>query len=154
MASFFDFTKPHLAYYSVPAAFLVTLTPHVYASLKAGKNFDTAFPRKTVEKSANDASLDKKTVLRIQRGEAAMTNGFESLGAYAGGVAAAAAAGVPAKTLNYLSAAYLASRLVYNAIYVFLQDNRKWAPVRSVVWDVGVGIIATLWVKAGNRAVA
>lgn len=71
---------------------------------------------------------------------------------YAGGIAAAAAAGVPAETLSYLSAGYLASRVVFNAVYVFLQDNRKMAPLRSIAWNVSVGFIAALWVKAGNRA--
>lgn len=73
---------------------------------------------------------------------------------YAGGIAAAGAAGVPAQTLNYLGVGYVASRVVYNVVYVFLQDNRKFAPVRSVVWNVGLGIIVTLWIKAGNVAAA
>lgn len=83
-----------------------------------------------------------------------MANGFETLGMYAGGIAAAAGAGVPAETLSYLSAGYLASRVAYNALYVFFQDNKKLAPFRSVVWNVGVALIATLWLKAGNRAAA
>lgn len=73
---------------------------------------------------------------------------------YASGIAAAAAAGVPSRTLNYLGAGYLASRAVYNTVYIFLQDNRKLAPLRSVVWNVSVGVIITLWVKAGNKAAA
>lgn len=73
---------------------------------------------------------------------------------YAGGIAAAAAAGVPAATLNSLAGVYLASRAAYNVVYVFLQDNRRFAPVRSLVWNVGLGIIVALWVKAGNRATA
>lgn len=83
-----------------------------------------------------------------------MANGFESIGMYAGGIAAAAAAGVPAETLSYLSALFLTSRVVYNIVYIFLQDNRKAAPLRTIVYNVGVGAIITLWVKAGNRAAA
>lgn len=46
------------------------------------------------------------------------------------------------------------SRVAYNIIYVFLQDNRKFAPVRSLTWTASVGIIFTLWIKAGNAAAA
>lgn len=76
------------------------------------------------------------------------------MGLYAGGIAAAVAAGVPTQALNYLSAGYLASRLAYNTIYIWAQDNRKTAPLRSAVWNAGVGIIIALWVKAGNAAAA
>ncbi|ROV98425.1 hypothetical protein VMCG_07108 [Cytospora schulzeri] len=152
MASFFDLTRPHLAYYSVPAALLLTMAPHVYAGLTAGKSFDIAYPRKTIDTIDKDTSLDKQTALRIQRAEAASSNGFESLGLYASGIAAAASAGVPSESLSYLSAGYLASRVVYNAVYVFLQDDKRLAPLRSFAWDVSVGIMITIWVKAGNRA--
>lgn len=149
-----DLSKPYLAYYSVPAAYLITTLPGVYRAIAAGKHFDSAQPRKVVENCAKDESIDKKTILRLQRAEAASANGFESLGMYAGGIAAAAAAGVPAATLNSLAGVYLASRAAYNVVYVFLQDNRRFAPVRSLVWNVGLGIIVALWVKAGNRATA
>jgi uncharacterized MAPEG superfamily protein len=48
----------------------------------------------------------------------------------------------------------VASRLVYDVAYVFLQDNRRWASLRSIAWDVSVGITVALWVKAGNRGLA
>lgn len=79
---------------------------------------------------------------------------METIGLYGSSVAVAFAAGVPIQTLNYLSAGYVASRLAYNTIYIFLQDNRKIAPLRSIVWNVGVGILVTLWVKAANKAAA
>lgn len=81
-----------------------------------------------------------------------MANGFETLGMYSAGIVAAAVTGVSAETLNYLSVAYLASRVGYNVVYVWLQDNRKLAPLRSVCFNVGIGIITTLWIKAGNKA--
>lgn len=81
-----------------------------------------------------------------------MANGFETLGMYSAGVVAAAMTGVPAETLNYLSLAYLATRVGYNTIYIWLQENKKLAPLRSLCWNASIGIIAALWVKAGNRA--
>lgn len=81
-----------------------------------------------------------------------MANGFETLGMYSAGIVAAAVTGVPVKTLNYLSLAYLASRVGYNTVYIRLQENKKLAPLRSVCWNISIGIIATLWIKAGNKA--
>lgn len=83
-----------------------------------------------------------------------MANGFETLGMYSAGIVAAAITGVPAETLNYLSLAYLASRVGYNTIYIWLQDNKKLAPLRTMCWSVSIGLIAALWIKAGNRAAA
>ncbi|KAL2287523.1 hypothetical protein FJTKL_04962 [Diaporthe vaccinii] len=152
MASFFDLTKPHLAYYSVPAAFMLVMVPHSYAMFASGKNFDVANPRSTVDTCNKDTTMEKRTAQRIQRAEAAMANGFETLGMYSAGIVAAVVAGVPAETLNYLSMAYLASRVGYNTVYIWLQDNRKLAPLRSVCWNASIGIIAALWIKAGNKA--
>lgn len=46
----------------------------------------------------------------------------------------------------------IASRIAYNYIYVFGQDNSRMAPFRTLSWVSGVGIIGTLFVKAGNAA--
>lgn len=73
---------------------------------------------------------------------------------YAAGVAAAVATGVPVETLNALSAGYLVSRALYNFVYVVLQDNRRLATLRSLVWGVGMAMVGAIWVKAGNRATA
>ncbi|KAG6364536.1 hypothetical protein INS49_006137 [Diaporthe citri] len=152
MASLFDLTKPHLAYYSVPAAFTLVMVPHAYAMFASGKNFDVANPRSTVDTCNKDTTMDKRKAQRIQRAEAAMANGFETLGMYSAGIVAAVVAGVPAETLNYLSVAYLTSRVGYNTVYIWLQDNRKLAPLRSACWNASIGIIAALWIKAGNKA--
>jgi uncharacterized MAPEG superfamily protein len=86
---------------------------------------------------------------RICRARAATANGFETVGIYAAGVVAANLAGVPTKALNYISLSYLASRVAYNLIYVRLQDNSRFAPLRSAAWTFGAGLISTLWVLAG-----
>lgn len=67
---------------------------------------------------------------------------------------AAAGAGVPVETLNVLGASYVASRAAFTVVYIFLQDNRQLAPLRSLCWMVGIGITFTLWIKAGNLAAA
>ena len=107
-------------------------------------------PRKTEEHLAKDTTMDKRQINRILRAKAASSNGLETIGLYAAGVAAANAAKVPVETLNKISLFYLGSRLVYNLVYIVLQDNRKFAPVRSLVWMAGVGSIFSLFIKAGN----
>ncbi|KAK3399332.1 hypothetical protein B0T20DRAFT_409879 [Sordaria brevicollis] len=149
MASFLDLSS-NWSLHSIPAAFVLALLPNVYASFAAGKNYDLANPRKTEEHLAKDTTIDKRQLNRILRAKAASSNGLETIGLFAAGVVAANAAKVPVDTLNKLSLFYLGSRAVYNFVYVFLQDNRKFAPVRSLVWMASLGSIFTLFIKAGN----
>ena len=81
--------------------------------------------------------------------EGAQSNGFENLGLFAAGVVAANMAGVATPTLNGLSIGFVASRVVYNYVYIF-NDTAVLAKARSWVYMVGVGICWTLYVLAGN----
>lgn len=85
------------------------------------------------------------------RCEAAAANGQETLGLFVAAIIAANYAGVPVETINTLAFTHLASRVAYNFTYIFLQENRNFAPLRSLVWMVGVGSWITLFIKAGNR---
>ncbi|KAK5664300.1 hypothetical protein OQA88_518 [Cercophora sp. LCS_1] len=147
MASFLDL---NLSYYTVPVAFVLIMAPNMYAAGLAGKNYDLANPRKTEEHVAKDEKLGKTVARRISRAKAAAANGFETIGLYAAAVVAANAAKVDVGLLNKLTLAYVVSRAVYDYVYVVLQDNRHMAPVRSLVWMVGLGIIFTLFISSGN----
>ena len=59
--------------------------------------------------------------------------------------------GTPAQRLNVLTLAYVASRALYNYVYVAAQDNARVAPVRPLVWLVGMGVIMTLFVGAAGK---
>ncbi|KAM0559660.1 hypothetical protein ACHAPJ_004184 [Fusarium lateritium] len=87
----------------------------------------------------------------LLRAKSCTENGFETLGFYASGIVAANFAGVPTPSLNTLGLGYVVSRLAYNIAYLWLQNNRRLAWVRSVVWTVSIGLIVTLWIKAGNK---
>ncbi|KAK4106386.1 hypothetical protein N658DRAFT_17281 [Parathielavia hyrcaniae] len=152
MASLVGFASTNWSYYTIPAAFILCMAPHAYAIKLANKNYDLGNPRKTIEHCAKDTTLDKVTARRIARAEAASANGFETLGLYAAAVVAGNTAGVAAERLNQLTLAYLLSRAAYSYIYVFLQDNSKFAPVRSLVWMAGAGLIMTLFVAAGGAS--
>lgn len=50
---------------------------------------------------------------------------------------------------NVLSLLYLVTRILYNIVYVILQDNPQWGLVRSVTWFSGIGIIFSMFILAG-----
>ncbi|KAI1813890.1 hypothetical protein GGS20DRAFT_551029 [Poronia punctata] len=127
------------------------MLPQNYSKSLGGKVYDIAYPREYLESVKKDESLTKETKQKIFRAEAAATNGQETIGLFIGAVLAANYAGVPVETVNKLAFSYLASRVAFNVIYIFLQNSRKFAPLRSVAWAAGMVTWVTLYVKAGNR---
>jgi uncharacterized MAPEG superfamily protein len=102
--------------YAIPAAWILSIAPHFYAA-SLGK-FDNKNPRTYTRDTEGDQSIDKATKAKIVRAEGAQQNGFENLGLFAAAVVIGNVAKLPNETLNTLSAAYLASRVAYNALYV------------------------------------
>ncbi|KAK0736871.1 hypothetical protein B0T21DRAFT_410361 [Apiosordaria backusii] len=146
-----DLASTNYSYYTIPAAFVLTLAPNAYAMILAGRNYDLNQPRRTEEICSKDTSMPKATLQKISRAKAATANGFETLSLYAASVVAANSSGVvPLSKLNALTLGYVASRAAYNFVYVVAQDNKKLAGVRPLVWAVGVFIIMNLFVGAGG----
>ncbi|TRX94791.1 hypothetical protein FHL15_004252 [Xylaria flabelliformis] len=139
------------SFYAIPLAWFIAAVPGMLSKSLGGTNYDIATPRKFAENVEKDQKLDKPTKNKIFRCEAASANGQETLGLFVSAVIAANYAGVPVETMNSFAALYLGSRVVYNITYIFLQENRNFAPLRSLVWMVGVGSWITLFIKAGNR---
>jgi len=141
------------SFYSIPAAWLLSLIPHQYAitlySRSARKTFDNRHPRSLTSKLEGDQTIDKRTKERIIRAEGAQQNGFENLAFFAAAVTAGNAAGLSPETMNMLSGAYLASRVVYNLVYINA-DTAALAGLRTLIYTGGVGLICTLFVMAGN----
>ena len=129
---------------------LLSIAPHFYAA-SLGK-FDNKSPRTYVKDSSEDQSIDKATKAKITRAEAAQQNGFENIGLFAAAVVIGNVAKLDNQTLNTLSAAYLASRIVYNFAYINGTTDAI-ATLRSVSYLVGVGCIWTSFIKAGNLLV-
>ncbi|KAI3337121.1 hypothetical protein HD806DRAFT_27736 [Xylariaceae sp. AK1471] len=150
MSAFIDLSQNY-SFYALPLAWFIAFVPGIYSKALGGKNYDIAYPRNFVDAVKTDQKLDKATKNKILRCEAAATNGQETLGLFIGSIIAANHAGVPVETINKLAGVYLASRVVYNFTYIFLQGNPTFAPVRSLVWNAGVVSWFTLFVKAGNR---
>ncbi|KAI1640223.1 hypothetical protein F4809DRAFT_591966 [Biscogniauxia mediterranea] len=150
MDAIVDLSKNY-SFFSIPVAFALATIPAIYGKSLAGKNYDLAYPRSFQERVKSDDKMDKATKNRILRSDAAAANAQETLPLFLGSVLAANVAGVPARTINLLAAAYLVSRVAYTIVYVWLQENRKFVPIRSLAWTVGVACWTTLFVKAGNK---
>ncbi|KAH6955681.1 hypothetical protein BKA56DRAFT_603476 [Ilyonectria sp. MPI-CAGE-AT-0026] len=137
--------------FMVPAAFLTVMLPHYYAILASKGTYDNANPRGHQEHILNNEALDKARQQRVLRAKAAVANGFETIGLFAAGVAAANHAGVAVPTLNLLTMGYVAARLAYDVVYIWLQANRRLAFLRTTAWLIGVFLTLSLWMKAGYK---
>ncbi|KAI0156484.1 hypothetical protein GGR57DRAFT_83095 [Xylariaceae sp. FL1272] len=150
MASFF--TDKNISYFTIPVALVLALYPRSYAaSGPTEKLFDPSNPR-TIQSNLAKSDIDKKVVAKVLRAESACSNGFEGLPLFAAAVVAGNTAGLSTLTLNAASVGYIVSRVFYNYIYITLQEDRKWASIRTPVWFSGVAAIMTLFVKAGLKA--
>lgn len=122
--------------------------PRIYSLTLANSLRDPAEPRQWAA-AVTKSNLDDKVKDRIRRAESAVSNGLETIALYAAAVAATNVPGVNARTANILSLVYLATRLSYNLVYVVLQENPKWAPIRTLSWAGGIGIIMAMFSVAG-----
>lgn len=113
----------NISYYTVPAAWILCVAPHIYAirlydKVSKSDMFDKVNPRTLLTALESNATIDPATKRRIARAEAAQINGFENLGFFAGAVVAANAAGVDTWWTNVLSISYLLHRGLFNVFYV------------------------------------
>ncbi|KAI1750136.1 hypothetical protein F4782DRAFT_510080 [Xylaria castorea] len=143
-------TDMNISYFTIPVAVITALWPRSYSAFQGPgqKYFDPTNPRAFAAR-LEKSDLDKETIARIQRAEAASSNGFEGLPLFAAAIVAGNSAGLSNTAMNSLSVTYILSRIVYNWVYIFLGANRKMAGLRTPVWFVGIGSALTLFVKAG-----
>ncbi|CZT14781.1 uncharacterized protein RCC_00735 [Ramularia collo-cygni] len=145
-ASAFDLTR-NFSLYTIPAAWVLSIAPHFYAA-SLGK-LDNRNPRTYTREVEGDQTIDKATKQTIIRAEGAQQNGFENLGLFAAAVVIGNVAKLDNWTLNALSGGYLASRVVYNALYI-TGTTEGVANARSVAFLSGIGIIFSFFIKSGN----
>lgn len=153
MAFLFDNTRNY-SLYTIPAAWGLSLVPHLYAAhlyqKATSRTFDNRHPRSLTKIVAEDQSIDSTTKGRIIRAEGAQQNGFENVGLFAAAVVAGNMARLDNSWLNILSAGYVLSRLIYNVIYIN-NTTASLAMVRSTVFTGGAGMIIALYIMAGNN---
>ncbi|KAI0471710.1 hypothetical protein GGR56DRAFT_86930 [Xylariaceae sp. FL0804] len=158
--------------FTIPAAFVLLFIPKLYSFALGGRYLDPANPRKYRPAISDAKDIDPivSTILspksrrdslakawsqvkgRILRAESAFANGLETLSLYAAAVVSVnvAAADVSPSVANALAVSYLGTRVAYNVVYVVLQDNPRWALVRSGTWFAGIGIIFTMFFISGS----
>lgn len=144
----------NLSFYAIPIAWALCLVPHAYAHFlyetKSSSKADNRKPRSFVASLDQNQSLDKATKDTISRAEAAQQNGFESIGFFAAAVVAGNVAGLEPTLLNGLAYGYIASRVLYNVVYVN-NTSQALAAGRSVIWMSGIGCCFGLFIFAGNK---
>eukprot|EP01111_Echinosteliopsis_oligospora_P018371 TRINITY_DN838_c0_g1_i1.p1 TRINITY_DN838_c0_g1~~TRINITY_DN838_c0_g1_i1.p1 ORF type:complete len:167 (-),score=33.21 TRINITY_DN838_c0_g1_i1:57-536(-) len=144
----------NLTYYAIPAAWVISIVPHFYAirlfTKSSGKEFDNANPKDLLPSTKSNPLIPDQTKQKIARCESAAANGFENLPLFAAAVVASNVAKVPTRTTHLIVAGYLASRVIYNILYIRTDDPKKGA-VRSVFYTVGAGFLFSLFIMAGRR---
>lgn len=155
MASYLpNLGRDNYSYNTIPIAWLLALAPRMYARAAyysaTKKDMDTGHPREFAKTVQSDTSCDAKVRSRITRAEAAMANGFENLTLYAAAVTAGNSAGLDARTMNYLSLAYLGVRLAYNYFYV-VGETKANSICRIGCWFSGVAMCFTMFLQAGSK---
>ena len=97
-------TTSNYSIYAIPAFYILALVPHFYGSalLNRGTNgrLDNANPRGTSFSELIQKSLDKATLSRVERAQAAHANALETLPLFASAVICANMAGLDKGTLN------------------------------------------------------
>ncbi|KAH9905373.1 hypothetical protein F4778DRAFT_705515 [Xylariomycetidae sp. FL2044] len=139
----------NFTFFTIPAAFIILWLPKLYSFALGGRYLEPANPRKYQPAIADAHDLDPKIKARILRAECAFANGLETISFYAAAVVSVNAAGVDPVVANALAVAYLGSRVVYNVIYVILQDDPRWALARSATWFMGIGVVLVMFLLAG-----
>lgn len=90
---------------------------------------------------------------RYLRCEAAQQNGFENVPIFGVMLLAGIVAQLPGGFMNAMAATYLALRVIFNLVYIFV-ENPKLATVRSMAYLGTVAIYMTVLIKAALAVAA
>ncbi|KAI5474967.1 hypothetical protein MNV49_002151 [Pseudohyphozyma bogoriensis] len=144
----------NLSFYAIPAAWVLSITPHFYAiglskTCKDLPDFDNVSPREFI---ARCRTLEKQSpsAAKYLRAEAAQQNGFENLGFFAAAIVAGNLGGLGNSVMNKIAAGYLASRVVYNFLYITTTTDGL-SNLRTVSFLAGIGLIWTPFILLGNK---
>ncbi|KAF9182821.1 hypothetical protein BGZ51_004401 [Haplosporangium sp. Z 767] len=102
-------------------------------------------PRGQLEKV--ETRMAKAAWAMAKRAEGAHVNGLETLPVYYGAVLAALHAGVAKDQVNFYTGLFLASRALYNVVYI-LNTNQFAALARTFIWTTSLGACLKLFLAA------
>lgn len=140
---------------SIPAYYVFSLTPHLYAgTLLSANGYDVnnANPKASLSPSAIEGKVPDDVFQKYQRAENAQSNNAEQMPLYVGAVLASLIAeratmkglgnvvsGEDAVGLTTFIAGWFAIRAAYNVAYVQIEDH-KASFLRSGLWAAGSGL--------------
>ncbi|KAF1964017.1 hypothetical protein BU23DRAFT_562309 [Bimuria novae-zelandiae CBS 107.79] len=156
MASGFTSTGLNYPLLSIPAYYVVSLVPHMYAMNILGANGykpNNANPRASLAPANVQGKVPEDVFKRYQRAENAQSNNHEQMPLFAAAVLASLFAeriATPAIKIGGTSdidptglATYIglffAVRAAYNVAYITIADHSK-SFIRSGLWSVGAGL--------------
>ncbi|KUI64276.1 hypothetical protein VM1G_11088 [Cytospora mali] len=126
---------PNYTLLAIPAMWLTTLAPHVYAIGYIKKNnngrFDNANSKGHAWNAKLQSTVPADVLARYERALAAHRNGLENLPLFAAGVLAAKWAGVD---VSWSVWTYIGLRVAYNFIYINV-STLKNSYTRTGIWS-------------------
>jgi len=114
-----------------------------------GKAVEFGHPRNLAQVAGSDSALSSRTRGRILRAEAAAADTVESAPYFAAAVLAGNQVGFSDGLLNFVSLAYLATRMAYIVAYI-LSETVTVALLRATLFFVGHSLIWAVFILAGK----
>ncbi|KAF2451624.1 hypothetical protein P171DRAFT_450455 [Karstenula rhodostoma CBS 690.94] len=155
MSSGFTSTGLNYPLLAIPAYYIFSLAPHIYAMniLKsAGYKFNNSNPKASISPANVQGKVPDAVFTAYQRAENAQNNNFEQLPLFAAAVLASILAervspsikiggsgSLDPTDLATFVGAWFAVRTAYNVAYVSIADHSK-SFIRSGLWAVGSGL--------------
>ena len=129
------------------------MLPHAYAVaiIKSSNNgrWDNSNPRSPAWNEKIHKTTPSDIFGRFERAEAAHKNGMESLAIFCTSVILGNIAELPANKLNAVAGLYLASRAIYNIVYIGTTSH-KYSYIRTGVWLSSISLCLYQIMLAGN----
>ncbi|KAF9427167.1 hypothetical protein BGZ94_005369 [Podila epigama] len=129
---------PNFPVLSLAIAGGLAYIPHflrAFIVAKAVKNWDNINPRGQLERVQQ--KMTKESYAMAKRAESAHVNGIETLPIFYGAILAALHTGVAKDTVNFYAGLFLASRALFNVVYIF-NTNNCTALIRTAVWSTSI----------------
>ncbi|KAI5122626.1 hypothetical protein M0805_008715 [Coniferiporia weirii] len=140
-----------LSLYSIPVVWFTTFYPMnmKFALIDKTIGYNNLQPRSNTKRLLEDPKVPREIALRAERLEGAHLNGNEVFPLWVAAVLAGNHAGISNGTLNFVSAAFISFRLLYNYVYI-TQSTSAISWVRSTIFFTSLGFPMYLLIKAGN----
>jgi len=142
-----------LSLYAIPLLYLTIMGPHLKKGAllaKILKAYPNVNPRAGIE-MCRRKDVPAELIAKLERMQGAHNNGFENFPLWASSIIAANVAGVDPRTTNIVATGLIASRFVYNRLYINNDNSKVLAALRTATWGSSVIACFALLVMAANR---